>query len=218
MTAKRPPAHSICATFLPPRSAACARVSACNTPGSKAAVRLPKGAPLMAKVLLVEPCTPDHAPVARLYHPAPMLAGAWVSRPPPAALAPERSNRATAGIRPWPAYVSARSWRMPSATKKITASLLAANRAGDVSAAGVADAPVNSTSETTSKVNVCVPGLSMPNLLVNSGSDEVVGDKTRPVPYNHIGKFNPQPRVRKAAQPSPPELCKILARGPLPVK
>ena len=46
MAPTRPPAHSICATFLPPRSAACARVSAWTTPVSNAAVRLPNGWPL----------------------------------------------------------------------------------------------------------------------------------------------------------------------------
>ena len=97
MAPPRPPAHSICATFLPPRSAAWAIVSAWSTPGSKAAVRLPKGWPLTWKVLFVEPATPGHAPVASVNQPAPVFGGAWVSRPPPEACTPRRSSRRKPG-------------------------------------------------------------------------------------------------------------------------
>ena len=82
MDALRPPAHSTCATFSPSRSALWAMDSACSTLASKAAVRLPNGWPLTWNVLLVEPCTPGQAPVARLYQPAPVFGGAWVSSPP----------------------------------------------------------------------------------------------------------------------------------------
>ena len=84
--ALRPPAHSTWATLRPPRSAAWAIDSACSTFGSKAAVRaVAKASPFLWKVLLVEPETPGHAPVARVYHPAPVLGGAWVSIPLPEA-------------------------------------------------------------------------------------------------------------------------------------
>ena len=72
----RPPAHSIWATFLPPRSADWASVSAWSTPASNAAVRLPKGWPFTWKVLLVDPATPGHAPVASVNQPAPVFGGA----------------------------------------------------------------------------------------------------------------------------------------------
>ena len=85
----RPPAHSIWATFLPPRSAAWASVSACRMLGfANAAVELPKAAPLMWNVLLVEPCTPGHAPVVSENQPAPVFGGACVSRPLSEACAP----------------------------------------------------------------------------------------------------------------------------------
>ena len=117
--ALRPPAHSIWATFRPPRSAACAIDSACSTPGSNAAVRLvPNGSPFLWNVLLVEPVTPGHAPVAIVYQPAPVLGGAWVSMPSPRALTPFLRNFRIVGITPWSAYFSTRSWRMPSEAKK----------------------------------------------------------------------------------------------------
>ena len=81
IVALRPPAHSTCATLRPLRSADWAMDSAWSTPGSNAAVRFANGWPLRWKVLLVEPWTPGHAPVARLYQPAPVLGGAWVRRP-----------------------------------------------------------------------------------------------------------------------------------------
>src|SRR5512139_538583 len=118
MVALRPPAHSTWATFLPPRSAACAMVSACRTPESKAEVRLVNAWPLMWNVLLVDPWTPAHAPVAREYHPAPVLGGASGIRPPPVADVPFFNSSAIVGSSPWPAYCSIRSCRMPSATKK----------------------------------------------------------------------------------------------------
>ena len=71
IVALRPPAHSTCATLRPPRSADWAIDSAWSTPGSNAAVRFANGWPLRWNVLLVEPWTPGHAPVARLYQPAP---------------------------------------------------------------------------------------------------------------------------------------------------
>ena len=46
------------------------------------------GWPLMWNVLFVEPCTPGQAPVARLYQPAPVFGGAWVSRPLPVPRSP----------------------------------------------------------------------------------------------------------------------------------
>ena len=93
----RPPAHSIWATFLPPRSADWASVSACSTPASNAAVRLPNGWPLTWNVLLVEPATPGHAPVASVNQPAPVFGGAWVSRPLPDALRAVAQQVAEAG-------------------------------------------------------------------------------------------------------------------------
>src|SRR6478609_1804886 len=118
MAPLRPPAHSSWMTFLPPRSADWAMVSACNTPGSNAAVRLASGWVLIANVLLVEPVTPGHAPVAIVYQPAPVFGGAWVSMPSPRALTPFLRNFRIVGITPWSAYFSTRSWRMPSEAKK----------------------------------------------------------------------------------------------------
>ena len=125
MDALRPPAHSTWATFSPSRSADWAIDSAWSTPGSKAAVRLPKGSPFLWKVLLVEPCTPGHAPVASVYQPAPVLGGAWVSSPPSAALTPFLSSFFIVGITPWAAYFSTLSWRMPSEAKKTALSVSA---------------------------------------------------------------------------------------------
>ncbi len=52
-------------------------VSAESTPGSKAVVRVPAKVSLFWwNVLLVEPWTPAHAPVATVYQPAPVLVGA----------------------------------------------------------------------------------------------------------------------------------------------
>ena len=93
--ALRPPAHSTWATFRPPRSAAWAIDSACSTSGSNAAVRLAaKASPFLWNVLLVEPCTPGQAPVAKVYQPAPVLGGAWVRRPSCEARTPLRMNDA----------------------------------------------------------------------------------------------------------------------------
>ena len=77
----RPPAHSTWATLSPPRSADWAIDSAWRTPASKAAVRFVNTVPLRWNVLFVEPVTAGHAPVARLYQPAPVFGGAWVRRP-----------------------------------------------------------------------------------------------------------------------------------------
>ena len=115
----RPPAHSTWATFRPPRSADWAIVSTCRTPGSKAAVRAVVNAwPTVKNVLLVEPWTAGHAPVARVYQPAPVFGGAWVSRPPLAADVPFFRNSFIVGMTPCPAYFATRSWRMPSDAKK----------------------------------------------------------------------------------------------------
>ena len=110
IVALRPPAHSTWATLRPPRSADCAIVSAWSTLGSKAAVRFANGWPLMWKVLFVEPCTPGHAPVARLYQPAPVFGGAWVSSPLPVAETPVLEELRHRGHRrPSSAYFATRS-------------------------------------------------------------------------------------------------------------
>ena len=97
----RPPAHSICATFLPPRSAACASVSACRMfCAPKAAVEFENAEPLMWNVLLVDPWTPGQAPVVSVNQPAPVFGGAWVSRPFLDAYAPWRSMSRNPGSRP----------------------------------------------------------------------------------------------------------------------
>ena len=114
----RPPAHSIWATFLPPRSAAWASVSAWSTLVAPSAdVLLPNGWPLTWNVLLVEPATPGHAPVASVNQPAPVFGGAWVSSPLPDALAPWRRRSRKPGTAPWSAYFSTASWRRPSEAK-----------------------------------------------------------------------------------------------------
>ena len=98
IVALRPPAHSTCATLRPLRSADWAIDSAWRTFGSNAAVRFANGWPLRWKVLLVEPWTPGQAPVARLYQPAPVLGGACVSRPFPAADVPFFRNSDIVGM------------------------------------------------------------------------------------------------------------------------
>ena len=101
MVAFAPPAHSTWATLSPPRSADCAMVSTWRVPASKAAVRdEAKVAPLVWKVLLVEPVTAGHAPVASVNQPAPVLGGAWVRRPLPEAVVPVRSRVRMVGIAP----------------------------------------------------------------------------------------------------------------------
>src|SRR3954465_13936360 len=100
IVALAPPAHSICATFLPPRSAACARLSALSTFALNAEVLFANTPPLMWNVLLVEPWTPGQAPVARLYQPAPVLGGASVRSPFPAAVVPFLRKEAIVGSRP----------------------------------------------------------------------------------------------------------------------
>ena len=118
MAALRPPAHSTWATLRPARSADWAIDSAWRTPGSNAAVRaVPNASPFLWNVLLVDPWTPGHAPVARVYQPAPVFGGACVSRPLPDALLPDLRNPAIVGITPAAAYCSTMSWRMPSAAK-----------------------------------------------------------------------------------------------------
>src|SRR4249919_1723324 len=77
----------------------------------------------MWNVLLVEPWTPGHAPVARLYQPAPVFGGACVSRPLPLADVPFLRKDDMVGSRPWAAYLATMSCRMPSAAKKTAVSL-----------------------------------------------------------------------------------------------
>ncbi len=114
----RPPAHSIWATFLPPRSAAWANVSACSTPAvPNADVLLANGWPLTWNVLFVEPWTPGHAPVVSVNHPAPVFGGDCVSSPLSDALAPFFSRSRKPGTTPCFAYASTASWRMPSDAK-----------------------------------------------------------------------------------------------------
>jgi hypothetical protein len=76
------------------------------------------------KVLLVDPCTPGHAPVARLYQPAPVFGGDWVSSPPLSADAPFCKNSRIVGIKIWPAKLDTRSCRKPSEAKNSTLSVL----------------------------------------------------------------------------------------------
>src|SRR5690242_2146105 len=117
VVALRPPTHSICATLRPARSAACAIDSAFMTPLVEKLVEFENVVPLMWKVLLVEPCTPGHAPVARLYHPAPVFGGACVSRPFPAACVPFFRNVCSVLFLSV-TYLSIRSCRIPSDAKK----------------------------------------------------------------------------------------------------
>src|SRR4051794_10034560 len=138
IVALRPPAHSTCATFRPPRSAACAIDSACSTFASNAVVRLANGCPFTGNVLFVDPCTPGHAPVASEYQPAPVFGGACVSSPPPAAETPLRRNCFIVGIPPWSTYFATRSCRSPSEVKKTARGFGSAELACEpVSAAGL---------------------------------------------------------------------------------
>ena len=114
----RPPAHSIWATFLPPRSAAWASVSAWSTLAPNAEVELPKVSPFLWNVLLVEPWTPGHAPVASVNQPAPVFGGAWVIRPSSDARAPCLSSSRKPGVTPWSAYFSTDCCIRPSEAKK----------------------------------------------------------------------------------------------------
>src|SRR4029077_20432127 len=82
-------------------------------------VRLAKGCPDLWKVLLVEPWTPGHAPVAGVYQPAPVLGGSCASRPLPDAYVPLRRNDRIVGMTPWSAYRFTASSPMPSAAKKM---------------------------------------------------------------------------------------------------
>ena len=133
-----PPAHSTWATLRPPRSALWAMDSAFRMPGANAEVLLANVLPLMWNVLLVEPWTPGQAPVARLYQPAPVLGGASVSRPSPVADAPCLRNEAIVGIRPWAAYFSTWSWRMPSDANRTAESDAGALPGGGFATAGAA--------------------------------------------------------------------------------
>ena len=118
IVAFRPPAHSTCATFRPPRSADCAIDSACSTLASNADVRVLNAAPFLWNVLFVEPWTPGHAPVARLYQPAPVFGGACVRIPLPLADVPFFRKSDIVGSRPCAEYRATMSCRMPSAVKK----------------------------------------------------------------------------------------------------
>ncbi len=65
-------------------------------------MRVPaKVSPFWWNVLLVEPWTPAHAPVATVYQPAPVLVGACGCDPPPFALAPVDMSPAISGKAPW---------------------------------------------------------------------------------------------------------------------
>jgi hypothetical protein len=77
--ADRPPTQSTCATFLPARSAAAASVSAWRTPSAENEVPRVKSDPVRWNVLLVEPCSLGHVPVASVYQPTPCSAGMPVS-------------------------------------------------------------------------------------------------------------------------------------------
>ena len=57
MFAAAPPTQSICATFLPARSAAFAIVSAWSTPAAENDVRFENVSPVRWNVLFVEPCS-----------------------------------------------------------------------------------------------------------------------------------------------------------------
>ena len=155
ITAPRPPAHSICATFLPSRSADWAIVSAWSTPGASPLVERVKSVPLMWKVLFVVPVTPGHAPLASVFQPAPVLGGAWVSSPLPDAFAPRRRSSRMPGIRPCAAYFSTASWRMPSAANSSTLSLGAA--AAPCAAPRWASAPTSGTSPATATAAIASP-------------------------------------------------------------
>ena len=113
MVPLRPPAHSTCATLRPPRSADWAIVSAWRTPASNAAVRVPPkvadDGPDLWNVLLVDPWTPGHVPVAIVYQPAPVFGGACVSMPLPEAFTPLRRKPRIVGMTPWSAYFWTRS-------------------------------------------------------------------------------------------------------------
>src|SRR5882672_2523351 len=73
--ARRPPTHSIWATFLPARSAAFAIVSAWRTPAPENDVRFENVSPVRWKVLFVEPCSAGYVPVAIVYQPTPVFGG-----------------------------------------------------------------------------------------------------------------------------------------------
>src|SRR6476659_1236126 len=73
--AAAPPTQSICATFLPARSAAFAIVSAWSTPDPENEVRFENVSPLRKKVLFVEPCSDGYVPVAIVYQPTPVFGG-----------------------------------------------------------------------------------------------------------------------------------------------
>src|SRR5712691_838053 len=116
MPAFRPPTQSTCATFLPARSAAAAIVSAWRIPGAENDVRFENTSPERKNVLFVEPCSPDHVPVAIVYQPAPVLGGKVWSIP----LAPSTPAWRSAlyvGMKPASEYLSIRSGRIPSDEK-----------------------------------------------------------------------------------------------------
>src|SRR5262245_12225304 len=108
MPALRPPTQSTWATFLPARSAAAAIVSAWSTPPAEKDVRLENVSPERKKVLLVEPCSLGHVPVAIVYHPTPVLGGNACSMP-FSPITPCRISCAYAGIAPAAAYLCIKS-------------------------------------------------------------------------------------------------------------
>src|SRR5581483_3836681 len=99
MPAERPPVHSICATFLPARSAAFAIVSAWSTPEPENDVLLVNASPERKNVLLVEPCSEGYVPVAIVYQPTPVFGGKACTVPSSPA-APSFSSLAYVGIAP----------------------------------------------------------------------------------------------------------------------
>src|SRR5919109_1635763 len=71
----REPTHSTEATFRPWRSAACWIVSACRIDAPRLVRLLKLPSPVRWNVLLVEPCSPGHVPVASVYQPTPVFGG-----------------------------------------------------------------------------------------------------------------------------------------------
>ena len=112
MPAEAPPTQSICATFLPARSAALAIVSAWRMPPENE-VELAKESPPRWKVLFVEPCSEGYVPVAIVYQPTPVLGGnAWTM--PLSPVTPSFISFLYVGMAPAFAYFSIRSGRIPS--------------------------------------------------------------------------------------------------------
>ena len=110
-------------TFFPARSAAWAIVSAWRIPVVAKLVELLKFvSPVRWNVLFVEPCEDGHAPVARDAQPTPVFGGnAWSS--PFLPFRPSSMRSSISGSKPFFAYLSTRSGRIPSAANMTTLSL-----------------------------------------------------------------------------------------------